>query len=165
MCVHALSQVPSDSTGREVAVRSREGGEKPEGPHCSPHPQMRRWHPGLRRGRARWMVSVRTTGGAATNWREEELPESRPWTPTGETLADNLLRDLKEAPQGGVASIALKAALDSIKNKGGGTVEAYPITHWSALASWFGTEGMFRDEGFKVVVPFGKSAVLMRRRV
>jgi GNAT superfamily N-acetyltransferase len=65
----------------------------------------------------------------------------------------------------GVASIALKAALHSIENRGGGLVEGYPITHWGALANWFGTVQMFKNEGFETVAQFGKSAVLMRKTV
>src|SRR5207249_3654270 len=60
----------------------------------------------------------------------------------------------------GVAKIALKAALDSIKAKGGGVVEAYPVTHksaraWSKWSNWFsfGTESMFEREKFRLVGP------------
>ena len=65
----------------------------------------------------------------------------------------------------GVASAALRAALTAIRSKGGGLVEAYPITNWGAYADWFGTTSMFRKEGFKIVAPFGKSNVLMRRTI
>jgi GNAT superfamily N-acetyltransferase len=64
-----------------------------------------------------------------------------------------------------VASVGLAAALESIRKKGGGIVEAYPVTHRGALAAWFGTVSMFKKEGFKVVAPFGKSNVVMRRTV
>jgi len=64
-----------------------------------------------------------------------------------------------------VASAGLAAALESIRRKGGGTVEAYPVTRRGALAAWFGTVSMFRKEGFEVVAPFGKSDVVMRRTV
>jgi len=64
-----------------------------------------------------------------------------------------------------VARVSLDAALESIKKRGGGTVEAFPVTRRGALASWFGTESMFRERGFEVVAPFGKSNVLMRRRI
>jgi len=42
----------------------------------------------------------------------------------------------------GIAKVALNAALDSIKAKGGGVVEAYPVTHksakaWSKWSNWF----------------------------
>ncbi|MDG6920001.1 MAG: GNAT family N-acetyltransferase [Nitrososphaerota archaeon] len=63
----------------------------------------------------------------------------------------------------GVAKLALAAALDSIRARGGGTVEAYPVTHKGALAVWFGTQSMFEREGFEVVGPYGKSSVVMRK--
>jgi GNAT superfamily N-acetyltransferase len=72
----------------------------------------------------------------------------------------------------GVAKIALNAALDSIRAKGGGVVEAYPVTHKSARAwskwsnwFWFETESMFEMEKFKVVGPMGPHHLLMRRTV
>ena len=65
----------------------------------------------------------------------------------------------------GVARVGLKAALDSIRRRGGGLVEAYPTTGWKDLESWFGTASMFEDEGFKTVAPLGKNNVLMRRVV
>ena len=64
-----------------------------------------------------------------------------------------------------VASVGLAGALESIRKKGGGIVEAYPVTHRGALAAWFGTVSMFKKNGFKVVAPFGKSNVVMRRTV
>ena len=73
----------------------------------------------------------------------------------------------------GVASAALNAALKAIRNKGGGLVEAYPITRWESRAfgneSTHGTASMFEKAGFKVVAPFGgtkfSTSVLMRRTV
>ncbi|MDG6985966.1 MAG: GNAT family N-acetyltransferase [Nitrososphaerota archaeon] len=65
----------------------------------------------------------------------------------------------------GVAKTGLSAALESIKRQGGGTVEAYPVTRRGALATWFGTVSMFEERGFKVVSPFGRSNVLMRKKV
>lgn len=65
----------------------------------------------------------------------------------------------------GVASAGLSAALSSIRKKGGGLVEAYPVTHEGALAAWFGTVSMFEKEGFEIVAPFGKNNVLMRRAI
>jgi GNAT superfamily N-acetyltransferase len=73
----------------------------------------------------------------------------------------------------GVASAALKAALESIRKKGGGLVEAYPITRWESRAfgneSTNGTLSMFEKEGFKVVAPFGSTRfsthVLVRKTV
>jgi GNAT superfamily N-acetyltransferase len=78
---------------------------------------------------------------------------------------------LKEHRGRGIASAALKAALQAIKDKGGGLVEAYPITHWKSYAfgneSTHGTASMFEREGFKVIAPFGSTKfstrVLMRR--
>ena len=72
----------------------------------------------------------------------------------------------------GVANLALKAALLSIKNQGGGVVEAYPVTHKSAKAwskwsnwFWFGTESMYEREKFKVVSPLGPHHLLMRKTI
>lgn len=65
----------------------------------------------------------------------------------------------------GVASTALKAALEAIRNKGGGIVEAYPIIRWGAYREYYGTVSMFRKEGFKIVAPFGKSNVVMRKTI
>jgi GNAT superfamily N-acetyltransferase len=65
----------------------------------------------------------------------------------------------------GVAGVALRAALAAIRARGGGVVEAYPSTDPRAVAVWFGTVGMFRRERFRVVGPFGRSHVLVRRRL
>ena len=73
----------------------------------------------------------------------------------------------------GIASAALKAAIEAIRNKGGGMVEAYPIARWLSRAfgneSTSGTASMFRKCGFKTVAPFGSTRysthVLMRRTV
>ncbi len=65
----------------------------------------------------------------------------------------------------GVASAALNAALDSIRKRGGGLVEAYPATQKGFPADWFGTLSMFEKEGFGVVAPFGKDNVLVRRTI
>jgi GNAT superfamily N-acetyltransferase len=65
----------------------------------------------------------------------------------------------------GVARVALHAALESIRRRGGGIVEAYPATHGKAVATWFGTVGMFEREGFAMVRPFGQSHVLVRREI
>jgi hypothetical protein len=72
-----------------------------------------------------------------------------------------------------VGGAALAAALESIKKRGGGLVEAYPINWWLPRAfgneSTHGTASMFERAGFKVVAAFGKtrfsSHVLMRRTV
>ena len=80
---------------------------------------------------------------------------------------------LKKYREREVATAALKAALEAIRKKGGGLVEAYPITRWETRAfgneSTHGTVSMFEKEGFKTVAPFGStrysSHVLMRRTV
>ncbi len=75
----------------------------------------------------------------------------------------------------GVAAAALKAALNSIKQEGGGTVEAYPIATMDSIPRkslsgkasflWSGTVSMFEREGFKVVAELGKSRRLVRASV
>jgi GNAT superfamily N-acetyltransferase len=88
---------------------------------------------------------------------------------------------LKNYRRRGVASAALKAALEAISKRGGGLVEAYPIPNWKDLrrselrrrgrapafgnVSTHGTVSMFEKEGFKAVAPFGSINVLMRRTV
>jgi len=80
---------------------------------------------------------------------------------------------LKPYRKRGVASAALQAALESIRSKGGGLVEAYPITRWLSRAfgneSTHGSESMFMKAGFKAVAPFGStrfsSHVLMRKTI
>jgi len=66
----------------------------------------------------------------------------------------------------GVAHVALRAALESIRRQGGGIVEAYPRVSKAggSVSLWFGTTGMLKREGFKKVGPLGAS-VLMRREV
>jgi len=69
----------------------------------------------------------------------------------------------------GVSKFALKAALESIKNQGGGIVESYPVVSKKMAAvpewRWFGTPGMFEREGFKQVGPLGTTWVLMQKTV
>lgn len=69
----------------------------------------------------------------------------------------------------GVAKAGLKAALTSIKERGGGVVEAYPVVSKKMAAVpewlWFGTPGMFEKEGFREVAPLGTSLVLMRKKI
>jgi len=80
---------------------------------------------------------------------------------------------LKKYRKRGVATTALKAALGAIRKKGGGLVEAYPITRWETRAfgneSTHGTARMFEKAGFNAVAPFGSTRfsthVLMRRTV
>ncbi len=65
----------------------------------------------------------------------------------------------------GVASILLRETLSRIKEGGGGTVEAYPVTHWNAYSVWFGSLPMYQQVGFEVVAKLGRSNVLVRRYV
>ncbi len=69
----------------------------------------------------------------------------------------------RPARRTGIARFALHAALAAIERQGGGLVEAYPATHGRAVATWFGSVGMFEREGFKVVRPFGQSNLLVRK--
>jgi GNAT superfamily N-acetyltransferase len=61
----------------------------------------------------------------------------------------------------GIATIALQAALKSIKRQGGGLVEAYPIDSWLPRAfgneSTHGTASMFAKAGFKSVASLGST--------
>ena len=69
----------------------------------------------------------------------------------------------------GVAKLALNAALRSIRDQGGGVVEAYPVVSAGMTSvpewRWFGTPNMFRREGFETVARLGTSGVLMRKTV
>lgn len=61
----------------------------------------------------------------------------------------------------------MKAALDSIKHQGGGTVEAYPPTSKEdgSWALWFGTVAMFEREGFIAYAKLGEKHLLMRKTI
>jgi len=65
----------------------------------------------------------------------------------------------------GVAKVALLAALDAIRERGGGVVEAYPATSRKAVGIWFGTVDLFERERFRTLCAFGNSNVLMRRTI
>lgn len=67
----------------------------------------------------------------------------------------------------GVAAVALRACLNSIKEQGGGIVEAYPPTskEGGSWALWFGTVAMFEREGFKPHAKLGEKHLLMRKTV
>lgn len=69
----------------------------------------------------------------------------------------------------GVARAGLAAALESIRKQGGGVVEGYPVVSRKMAADpiwlWFGTPGMFEDEGFSRVAKLGTSRVLVRLKV
>lgn len=79
----------------------------------------------------------------------------------------------KKVRRRGIARAALMAALDAIRKKGGGLVEAYPIMRWKAgtfgNVSTHGTVSMFEKEGSRFVALFGgtkfQTNVLMRRTV
>jgi GNAT superfamily N-acetyltransferase len=68
----------------------------------------------------------------------------------------------------GLASAALEAALDAIRKKGGGVVEAYPVSKSDQGSNYryCGTVSMFEKAGFKTVAPLSEgrtSTVIMRR--
>jgi len=81
----------------------------------------------------------------------------------------------------GVANAALKAALESIRKKGGGLVEAYPMIPWEKLCrerkqrcghapafgneSTHGTLSMFEKQGFRQVGTFGLNSLVVRKEV
>ena len=69
-----------------------------------------------------------------------------------------------------VANTALEVALESIRNNGGGLVEAIPVSKTDQGPGYMytGTVSMFEKAGFKIIVPFatGRTAtVLMRRTI
>ena len=70
----------------------------------------------------------------------------------------------------GVAIAALRAVLESIKNEGGGVVEAYPVSKTDQGPGYMyaGRSSMFEKAGFKKVAHLGTGrtqTVLMRRKV
>lgn len=81
----------------------------------------------------------------------------------------------------GVGSAALGAALESIKKKGGGLVEAYPLIpfdevrrrelrergHASSFGnvSTHGTLSMFKQQGFREVGPHGTKNILVTKMI
>jgi ribosomal protein S18 acetylase RimI-like enzyme len=76
----------------------------------------------------------------------------------------------KNYRKSGVASIALKAALESIGKKGGGLVEAFPVSKTDQGPGYMyaGTVSMFEKTGFKTVGPFGTgrtASVVMRKTI
>ncbi len=74
----------------------------------------------------------------------------------------------KEYRRRGVASFALKAALDEIGKKGGGLVEAFPVSKTDQGPGYMctGRASMFEKAGFKTVAPFtrGRTATVVMRR-
>ena len=81
----------------------------------------------------------------------------------------------RDARDTGVAGFALKTALSSIRKRGGGIVEAYPLENieivprktakGKASFMWSGTVSMFKKLGFKVVARLSKSRRLMRKTI
>ena len=70
----------------------------------------------------------------------------------------------------GVATLALKSALDAIRKKGGGLVEAYPVSKTDQGSNYIycGTVSMFEKFGFKEFSPFADGrtrTVIMRRTI
>lgn len=137
----------------------------------------------VQQGRAHGILVY--ANGEAVGWcqfgRREELPRidnRRPYRGLAPDRDEKLWRITcfvvaTTHRRRGIASAALKAALDAIKSDGGGLVEAYPLNRWLSRA--FGNEStpgvlsMFEKEGFKVVAPFGttrfSTRVLVRKRI
>jgi hypothetical protein len=68
----------------------------------------------------------------------------------------------------GVAKAALGGALHLIAEKGGGTVDSYPIdppARSYPRAIWEGTKSMFDAAGFRSIGHLGESKVMMRKAV
>ena len=74
----------------------------------------------------------------------------------------------KQYRQRGVVSAALRAALKAIKRKGGGLVEAYPVSRSDQGSNYMycGTVRMFEKAGFKTIAPLatGRTATVVMRR-
>ena len=134
----------------------------------------------VRQGRSRAILVYdgKTPVGWCQYGTREELPRidaGRNYRKVGATVDTEKLWRItcffvdREYRGRGVAKIALKVALESIKKQGGGTVEAYPVVSekMAAVAEWrwFGTPGMFRKEGFRTIAPLGSSGVLMRKTI
>jgi ribosomal protein S18 acetylase RimI-like enzyme len=68
----------------------------------------------------------------------------------------------------GVAGVGLRAALEAIRKKGGGLVEAYPVSKTDQGSNYVycGTVSMFEQAGFKTVAPLvtGRTATVVMRR-
>ncbi len=69
-----------------------------------------------------------------------------------------------------MATAALRAVMESIKNMGGGVVEAYPVSKTDQGPGYMysGRISMFEEAGFKKVAQLGTGrtqTVLMRRKV
>jgi ribosomal protein S18 acetylase RimI-like enzyme len=76
----------------------------------------------------------------------------------------------KQYRRRGVAGMGLRAALESISKRGGGLVEAYPVSKTDQGVNYIycGTVGMFEKAGFKTVTPLASgrtSTVVMRKSI
>ena len=76
----------------------------------------------------------------------------------------------KQHRKRGVATAGLRAALEAIKEKGGGLVEAYPVSKTNQGSNYLycGTAAMFAKAGFKPIAPLATgrtSTVVMRRKI
>jgi hypothetical protein len=75
----------------------------------------------------------------------------------------------RDQRKSGVAKAALEGALRIIASRGGGTVDAYPISlggrQYSSSFLWGGTGTMFTKAGFRPIVKLGKSKLVMRKTV
>ncbi len=74
----------------------------------------------------------------------------------------------KQYRRRGVASAALKAALEAIRKKGGGLVEAYPVSKTDQGSNYMysGTVTMFEKAGFNMITPLatGRTATVVMRK-
>ena len=63
----------------------------------------------------------------------------------------------------------MKAALEAIRKKGGGLVEAYPVSKTDQGSNYIycGTVSMFEKAGFKTIAPLatGRTATVAMRRM
>jgi GNAT superfamily N-acetyltransferase len=76
----------------------------------------------------------------------------------------------KQHRRHGVATVALKASLEAIRQKGGGLVEAYPVSKTDQGSNYMycGTVGMFEKVGFKTIASLATgrtSTVVVRRTI
>ena len=118
-------------------------------------------------------------GGQAVGWCQYGLREELPRIDSGRNyskldISSDKGRKLwrltcffvdRDFRKKGVAGVALRAAIHSIREQGGGIVEAYPSISkeggtWSL---WFGTVAMFEREGFKAHAKLGEKHLLMRK--
>ncbi len=74
----------------------------------------------------------------------------------------------KQHRRRGVAAFALRAALEAIKKRGGGLVEAYPVSKSDQGSNYIycGTVSMFERAEFKTIAPLatGRTATVVMRR-